>query len=61
MTSIVGRVFTSLRVFLGLNDPSENRLHQAHGWLLPPTAGQERAAQAKAGEGREGMFGARRP
>lgn len=38
MISILGRVFAALRVWLGLNDPSENRLHQAHGWLLPAAA-----------------------
>lgn len=35
MRSILGRAFSTLRVWLGLNDPSENRLHAAHGWLLP--------------------------
>jgi hypothetical protein len=29
------RTFASLRVWLGLDDPSENRLHPSHGWLLP--------------------------
>lgn len=35
MLSILGRVIATLRVWLGLNDPSENHPHQAHGWLLP--------------------------
>jgi len=35
MTSLLRRAFASLRVWLGLNDPSENRLHPSHGWLLP--------------------------
>jgi hypothetical protein len=39
MTSLLRRAIATLRVWLGLNDPSENRLHPAHGWLLPdPTA-----------------------
>ena len=35
MLSLLRRVFATLRAFLDLNDPSENRLHPAHGWLLP--------------------------
>ena len=27
-----------LRAWLDLNDPSENRLHPSHGWLLPEPA-----------------------
>jgi len=38
MSRLLGRAFATLRVWLGLNDPSENRLHQPHGWLLPPVA-----------------------
>jgi len=34
MTSLLRRAFASLRVWLGLNDPSENRLYPSHGWLL---------------------------
>jgi len=50
MISILGQVFAKLRVWLGLNDPSENHLHQAHGWLLP-AAVRARAAQAVAADG----------
>lgn len=35
MTSILGRVVSALRSWLGLNDPAKNRLHADHGWLLP--------------------------
>ena len=53
MNSTLGRVVATLRVWLGLNDPSENHLHQAHGWLLPATAPERaRATQSKATEGR---------
>lgn len=34
MTSLLRRAFASLRVWLGMNDPSENRLHPSHGWLI---------------------------
>ena len=37
MTSLIARGFTALRVWLGLNDPAENRLYPSHGWLLPPS------------------------
>jgi hypothetical protein len=30
----MGRAFATLRVWLGMNDPSENRLHPTYGWLL---------------------------
>jgi hypothetical protein len=34
------RIISALRVWLGWNDPSENHLSPAHGWLLPaPSAG----------------------
>jgi hypothetical protein len=36
MTSLLSRVFAAVRVWIGLNDPAENRLHPSHGWLLPP-------------------------
>jgi hypothetical protein len=36
MRSRLVRVLDVVRAWLGLNDPSENRLHAAHGWLLPP-------------------------
>lgn len=35
MIPMFRRWFTALRGWLGWNDPSENHLHQAHGWLLP--------------------------
>jgi hypothetical protein len=55
MISILGRFFAELRVWLGLNDPSENHLHQAHGWLLPATAeARVRGAEAMAARGRTG-------
>jgi hypothetical protein len=38
MTSMLSRALAAVRVFLGFNDPSENHLHQAHGWLLPPVS-----------------------
>ena len=38
MTALLSRAFAALRVWLGLNDPSENHLHPSHGWLLPPSA-----------------------
>jgi hypothetical protein len=34
MISILGRAFATLRVWLDMNDPSENRLHPTYGWLL---------------------------
>ena len=40
MTTLLSRAFTALRVWFGLNDPSENHLHPSHGWLLPPFAEQ---------------------
>jgi hypothetical protein len=38
MTSLLYRVIAAVRVWLGLNDAAENRLHPSHGWLLPPVA-----------------------
>jgi len=38
MLSLLLRAMTSLRGWLGLNDPSANRLHPSHGWLLPDPA-----------------------
>jgi len=38
MTSMLSRAVAAVRVWLGFNDPSENHLHQAHGWLLPSVA-----------------------
>ena len=35
MTSLLQRAIASLRVWLGMNDPAENRLHPTFGWLLP--------------------------
>jgi len=47
MTSILVRAFGKVRSWLGLNDPAEDRLHAAHGWLLPPLP----ARRAPAGQG----------
>jgi len=38
MTALLRRAITRLRAWLDLNDPSENRLHPSHGWLLPEPA-----------------------
>ncbi|HEY7410899.1 MAG TPA: hypothetical protein VII13_09170 [Vicinamibacteria bacterium] len=38
MVSLLSRVVAAVRVWIGLNDPSENRLHPSHGWLLPSPA-----------------------
>jgi hypothetical protein len=38
MTSFFARAFATLRTWLGINDPVENRLYPAHGWLLPEPA-----------------------
>ena len=38
MTSVLYRALAAIRVWLGLNDPAENRLHPSHGWLLPSVA-----------------------
>jgi hypothetical protein len=38
MTSVLYRAVAAFRVWLGLNDPAENRLHPSHGWLLPSVA-----------------------
>ena len=35
MISFLCRVVNGIRAWLGLNDPSENRLLPSHGWLLP--------------------------
>jgi hypothetical protein len=35
MISSLSRAIAAFRVWLGLNDPAENRLHPSHGWLLP--------------------------
>jgi hypothetical protein len=61
MTSIPGRVFATLRVWLGLNDPSANRLHPAHGWLLPPSRLEPQVARAAANRGLAGAGLAGRP
>jgi hypothetical protein len=37
MTSLLSRAIAAVRVWVGLNDPAENRLHSSHGWLLPPS------------------------
>ncbi len=38
MNALLRRAIAALRVWLELNDPSENRLHPPHGWLLPEAA-----------------------
>jgi hypothetical protein len=38
MTSLLSRAIAAVRVWLGMNDPSENHPYQSHGWLLPPPA-----------------------
>ena len=35
MTALLRRAIANLRAWLDLNDPTENRLHPSHGWLLP--------------------------
>jgi hypothetical protein len=44
MTSLLSRTIAAVRVWLGLNDPAENRLHPSHGWLLPPPGLRDHAA-----------------
>jgi hypothetical protein len=44
MTSLLSRAIAAVRVWLGLNDPAENRLHPSHGWLLPPPGARGLAA-----------------
>jgi len=38
MTSLLARAIDAVRVWMGMNDPAQNHLHAAHGWLLPPSA-----------------------
>jgi hypothetical protein len=38
MISVLSRAIAAVRVWLGLNDPVEDRLHAPHGWLLPSAA-----------------------
>lgn len=38
MSTLLSRSTDAIRVWLGLNDPAENRLHASHGWLLPSVA-----------------------
>ena len=57
MISILGQIFAKVRVWLGLNDPSENHPHQAHGWLLPAAApARARSAEARSAAGRAGIL-----
>jgi hypothetical protein len=44
MTSLLSRAIAAVRVWLGMNDPVENRLHPSHGWLLPPPGLSDLAA-----------------
>ena len=34
--SLLTRSLSALRTWLGLGDPSHDRLTPSHGWLLPP-------------------------
>ena len=42
MKSLLSRAIAAVRVWIGVSDPAENRLHASHGWLLP-TPGALRA------------------
>lgn len=47
MTSLLSRCIAAVRVWIGMNDPEENHLHQSHGWLLPtPVEARARALEA---------------
>jgi hypothetical protein len=46
MFSILSRAVDAVRAWFGLNDPTENRLHASHGWLLPSPADVRAAAVA---------------
>ena len=35
MTSLLSRITTLIRVWLGLSDPTDAPMTPAHGWLLP--------------------------
>jgi hypothetical protein len=35
MTSVISRAIAAIRVWLGMNDPAQDRLYPSHGWLLP--------------------------
>jgi hypothetical protein len=35
MTSLLSRAIAAVRVWIGMNDPSDNHPHASHGWLLP--------------------------
>ena len=53
MTSRLYSAIAAVRAWLDLNDPSENRLHASHGWLLPPVAAMRaRASEPSTGERR---------
>ena len=41
MTSLLYRAIATVRTWLGLTDPAEDRLHPSHGWLLPPSGARE--------------------
>jgi hypothetical protein len=36
MTSLLSRAIATIRFWVGLNDPAENRPYPSHGWLLSP-------------------------
>ena len=52
MSTLLSRSIDAIRLWLGLNDPAENRLHASHGWLLPSVA------EARAGANRSAHAGA---
>jgi hypothetical protein len=48
MRSVLSRVVAAVRLWIGLNDPAENRLYPSHGWLLPPASAVRARALALA-------------
>jgi hypothetical protein len=48
MSSLLARALAAVRVWLGVNDPSENHLHASHGWLLPPAASRRAELRGRA-------------
>jgi len=50
MIPFLRRTFAALRVWLGMNDPSENHLHPSHGWLLPVPAVARVSARPDGGQ-----------
>jgi hypothetical protein len=48
MFSALSRVVAAVRVWIGLNDPAEDRPHPSHGWLLVPVSDVRARTQALA-------------